>query len=647
LTGCGILIVGIFLRYYKTYKGINFIPITDQDKFCGLLGDNGIGKSSVLESLDCFFNNRAWNLNIATKKSGLDSTNPHIVPVFLIKRNELKGEVFEKAAILNNVALYAPEEEIHSANRSLLVQFRELVSRLERNYHLDDYFIIPIGVDHQGIPSISIFNSKSLVADILGEDVSESKNSLTSDQLREFKPLLEKFKNLIEYIYIPREIDPELFTRLETNEIQILMGETLHEILEERVTPAQIAEINTSLNDFISQLSDELDIYAYRTPTDRQKKLRKNDVYNLIIEAFFNIRKLHKKEGSHWLEIGDLSSGEKQKAIIDVAHKFLLHHRRGGANLIIAIDEPESSLHMSACFDQFDALYDISRSCRQVLFSSHWYGFLPTIETGAVSVLSKKEGSHVFDLINLANYREQVKQMVRESKKRLPYDIRLKSINDFVQSVITSSISDTPYNWVICEGSSEKLYLSAYFSDLIEKDRLRIVPVGGAGEIKRLYNHIATSYEDFKDEISGKIILISDTDSQLVRYETKNHENLICKRIVNCQNEKTTKLVNIDSNPVSPKTEIEDSLNGLLFLDTLKALIDPEDDELLFLKEINEISQNSSFFALDLRSSEWEAIERFFDTDNNKYKFAKSYCHRLSRDYDIPKWIQEIRTWIE
>ncbi|WP_417655711.1 hypothetical protein, partial [Pseudoalteromonas atlantica] len=50
------MIIGAFLRYYKTYQGINYIPITDEDKFCGLVGDNGIGKSSVLESLDTFFN---------------------------------------------------------------------------------------------------------------------------------------------------------------------------------------------------------------------------------------------------------------------------------------------------------------------------------------------------------------------------------------------------------------------------------------------------------------------------------------------------------------------------------------------------------------------------------------------------------------
>lgn len=80
------MIIGIFLKYFKTYKGINFIPLADDSNFCGLLGVNGVGKSSILEALDCFFNNKQWNLNVATKKSGVSSTTPYIVPVFLVER---------------------------------------------------------------------------------------------------------------------------------------------------------------------------------------------------------------------------------------------------------------------------------------------------------------------------------------------------------------------------------------------------------------------------------------------------------------------------------------------------------------------------------------------------------------------------------
>lgn len=357
---------------------------------------------------------------------------------------------------------------------------------------------------------------------------------------------------------------------------------------------------------------------------------------------------MNKRQGENWLEISALSSGEKQKAIIDIAHSLLSKHRDSGANLIIGVDEPESSLHMSACFDQFDALYDISRDCMQVLFSSHWYGFLPTIESGSATIITKEENNHLFDQINLAGYREQIRQLTSSTRGRLPYDVRLKSVNDFVQSVITSTINATPFNWLICEGSSEKLYLSHYLKDLIQEHRLRIVPVGGAKEIKRLYNHLSTSYEDFKDEIEGRIYLLSDTDSQLVKYDVANHPKLKCKRMVNISSTRSTSLVDIQSNPVSPATEIEDTLNGKLFLKTLLEFQSEHPEQLNFLNidMVESTPECCSKYALDLRGSEWEKIEEFFNIDNNKYLFARKYCENIGDDYEIPGWITEIRNWL-
>lgn len=641
------MIIGMFLRYYKTYQGVNYIPITDEDKFCGLVGDNGIGKSSVLESLDTFFNTKPWNFNTVTKKSGKSSTKPQIVPVFLLKRSYFSGDELEKAELLNTIATSISENDVSASLKNHVKAFIEHRDRLNQRVDLSDLLIIPIGVDYKGDTSISLFNNRIAVEKLLGDEEETTKTSLSDDELKAFLPLLTKIKEIVDYIYIPREIDPEVFTKLETNEIQVLMGETLIQILSERVPQKQINEINASLNSFIDTLAQELEVYSYRTPTDRQQYLRKNDVYNLIIQSFFSTRKLHKKQGENWLEISSLSSGEKQKAIINVAHSLLKKHRDTGTNLIIGIDEPESSLHMSACFDQFDALYEISRDAMQVVFSSHWYGFLPTIETGSATVISKNDSTHVFDMINLANYREQIKQLTASSRGRLPYDIRLKSINDFVQSVITSAIGETPFNWIICEGSSEKVYLSAYFQDFIESRRLRIVPVGGAKEIKRLYNHLSISYEDFQEEISGKIILLSDTDAQLVNYEVKNYPNLFCKRMVNCARERTTKLVNIQANPVSPATEIEDSLNGKLFYEILCSFIDSYPQQLGFLNEIaDEISQESSRIALDLKPSQWAEIERFFDSDNNKFAFSKRYAKAINEEYAVPSWIEEIRGWL-
>ena len=69
------MIVGIFLRHIKTYKGINFIPLSDGEKFCGLVGNNGIGKSTVLEALEkIFLQDKDWNINLGHNQS-TDDTN--------------------------------------------------------------------------------------------------------------------------------------------------------------------------------------------------------------------------------------------------------------------------------------------------------------------------------------------------------------------------------------------------------------------------------------------------------------------------------------------------------------------------------------------------------------------------------------------
>ena len=475
-------------------------------------------------------------------------------------------------------------------------------------------------------------------------DFDKTLQQIPDEELNIYQNLLSELKLLFEFIYIPKDIDPENFTQLETREIQSLMGETLNEIVEKCVPQGKIQEINQSLNQFIDSVSEILEEYAFRTGGERQVNLRKHDVYKLIVEAYFKIRKLHKKEGAHWLEMSSLSSGEKQKAIIELAYHFLKSYRTDTQHIILGIDEPESSLHMSACYDQFNKLFEVSLLCKQLVFTTHWYGFIPTVEDGCVSVISKNEKEHIFDLVDICSYRETVKYSIKTSKGKLPYDIRLKSINDFTQSVVTSILTDEPYNWLICEGSSEKIYFESYLTDIKKEKKLRIIPVGGATEIKRIYNNLQVAYEDFKKEIQGKVVLISDTDAELVQYPTRDElKNLMCYRIVNIESDRKTKLVKIESNPVSPKTEIEDTLNGKLFYETLLEFKDNFPELENVLNDITEPSEESVYFALDLSPSKLKLLDNFFNVGNNKFDFAKKYVSKSGDDYEVPDWIDNIK----
>lgn len=638
------MIIGTILRNVKTYSGINYIPLTFGQGFCGIVGNNGIGKSSVLEALDSFFNYRQWNHNIITKKSGFSTTRPHIVPIFMFKTTDVKSTNFELAKKLSDYVWQLEESDVLSQNRDQFKTFAEQLSIIKKEYKIDDTLLLPIGITYDNSISLSFFNTKKL-GEALISGFDKSQQGLDDEQVKQFEPLLQELKDLIEYIYIPKDIDPENFAQLETKEIQSLMGETLIEIVEKCVPQAKIQEINHNLNSFIEKLSSVLEEYSFRTVGERQVFLRKHDVYKLIVEAYFSIRKLHKKEGSHhWLEISALSSGEKQKAIIELAYHFLKDYRTETKKIILAIDEPESSLHMSACYDQFNKLFEVSLFCKQLLFTTHWYGFIPTIEDGCVNVISKSEKGHLFDLVSVSSYREEVKQTIRTSKGKLPYDIRLKSINDFTQSIVTSILTEEPFNWLICEGSSEKIYFEKYFADIKKDKKLRIIPVGGASEIKRIYNNLQVAYEDFKKDIHGKVILISDTDTELIQYSTRDElKNLLCYRIVNIEKDRKTVLVKIDSNPVSPRTEIEDTLNGKLFFETLLDFREAHPELENIIKDITNPSEEASYYALDLSLSKQKILENFFNANNNKFDFANKYVDKMTEAHQIPDWIDNLK----
>ena len=162
------MIVGIFLRNFKTYKSINYIPITDEDRFCGLIGNNGIGKSSVLEAIDCFFNEKVWNYHKAAKTSTPDSLKPHIVPVFLIRKSDIPSKNRASAEILSNYAKevidtnFSPTYQPHV--KSFILHRNKLASNANLNF--DDFFLLPIGIDHKLNISLSILQEMAPINEL-------------------------------------------------------------------------------------------------------------------------------------------------------------------------------------------------------------------------------------------------------------------------------------------------------------------------------------------------------------------------------------------------------------------------------------------------------------------------------------------------
>lgn len=50
------MIASIIIRNYKNFKNINYVSLSNGNKFSALIGENGVGKSSLLSAIDDFLN---------------------------------------------------------------------------------------------------------------------------------------------------------------------------------------------------------------------------------------------------------------------------------------------------------------------------------------------------------------------------------------------------------------------------------------------------------------------------------------------------------------------------------------------------------------------------------------------------------------
>ena len=92
------MILASILRNYKCYKGINMIPFYSDDvqDMNIIIGDNGVGKSAILEGLDTFFNDAPWIVN----KDIRDKKECSVGAVMLIQKDFVESVLDTREKII-------------------------------------------------------------------------------------------------------------------------------------------------------------------------------------------------------------------------------------------------------------------------------------------------------------------------------------------------------------------------------------------------------------------------------------------------------------------------------------------------------------------------------------------------------------------
>lgn len=634
------MIFSLLLRNFKTYQGINYIALSNGSKFSALVGENGAGKSSVLEALDSYFNGSEWNFNHTLSK-GFQEREPFVCPVFLIEKSNFQIPVhrwlLEK---LSETSWKAKPTDFNPSGKThaeLFCQQRQEVIKL--GFKENTHYLFPFGIQKTSraattTPYFSIFET---LKDYAGFE----KYASYTDALIELQKLIH---NYYKFIYLPSELDFKEHTKLESRTMQALLGQKIDKIVRHFIDKNIVTDINTKLSEFLDGLSERLITYEYRKPALKQSLVNLTHFTETIIESYFGSKVLNKKVGKDTVPVADLSSGEKRQALIDVAQAFLTSSaHNSNQQLILAIDEPELSLHVSACFSQFEKLRDVAESGVQVMVTTHWYGFMPIVSNGVAVYCPKTDGGPV--LIDLRCFREDIKKLRQITSGRLPTELELKGTNDLVQSIV-ASITASDYKWVICEGSADKIYLDHYLKD----EGYLIVAVGGSPALKKIYTYIELAVIDARDDINGSVFMLLDTDKKYERFDTKDSiKSIQIRRVKNNEETQRTELITTGNNDFHPATVIEDTLIPRFFLKALESLKDEAPYAALVSKLVKGLkSQDEEMppsFALNLRRLEIKTLDDLFEMAGFKVKFALRYIE-LADIKERPAWMNGITDFL-
>lgn len=482
------------------------------------------------------------------------------------------------------------------------------------------------------------------------------------------KRVYDKFKlNIISqysYQYIPVETSLNEFLRLESKGMQDLMSENIKERIENilieklpieagRTKKQSLLDIvNNDLEAFVDNVAKTIQCidekYDFEKEYKAKTKLTANHLTDIIVESFFSKRKL--KRDSKPIE--NLSAGERKKALIDIAYAFLTQDEKSNQNIILAIDEPESSLHISMCYDQFNRLQELAKNYNVQLFiATHWYGALPIIDDGVLHHINSQDSDSTdIKQFSFSNY--------FSDRKGHPDDIQFKSYFDLVSSVI-SSLRLQEYNWMIVESEDDKKYIAKHLPDHI-KNRIKFLPVGSSSVVSALYSYLYTPLFQGHDKKSfkGKVLCLIDTDIKGVNFLSEKSDIDGLLRIRRLQLDKgDIRLATMDCLVHYP-TEIEEALIPEKFYEALSLVIAEKGDDLIrgnfSLFEFDSQARNSFIKGDDsiiYPSTEVVGNPKYLKDqiyefiNSHKRDICNAYCHlEIS---EKPKWINQVIEYFE
>lgn len=555
------------------------------ENFVGLIGENGVGKSSVFEALNAFFTDQGWVRNKITK-SGKDQCG--VAPIVACTDADL--------------AKYFTADEI----KALKKNSKDLAKNQEYHTSGTEVYISCMRFQDNATP---LFDGRITKTDALGEKVKEF--------------ILTSFK----YIYVSAEVDIDSGTNINSKTTEFIKGSGVVGEITKLIQGTKVevkgkqATIASHINDMvieylntdvIKKLQAVDEGYNYKNlRTGVSSNLSEKQISELAAQALFSNRELTKRTSTKDIGISDMSSGQRRRAFLDFIIVMIGNlEPQEREKLILAIDEPEISVDAGSRIQQFDKLRGLTQEGPSIAFTTHWYGWIAQLIHGCAVLMKDSESGRSIVASKIQDFLD------KDAQQKAPYEMRM--MFDFLSSLGTWAESDSHTKFVLCEGPTDKNYIEIHF------DKHKIIPLRGRDEVIRLFK-IFSDYYFRADKKPSNIVFLIDTDPEKAA-ELKDNGEVNLKRISRDKNGEI-KIVSKDEN-YSEKCAIEDLLSPTPLLKALKESADklPEEKDREFINNLNiKYHDQTGVRAFGIDDVERQKLKEIFKTPMFKLNVSELY----------------------
>lgn len=464
----------LILKNFRIFKEITTI---DFDNLTVFIGKNDIGKSTILEVLEIFFNDKDARIKIDKDdlSKGTDSSEILIGVVF----EDLPRELIIDATVETNLE----EEyllnkdgnlEIHKIYSNGKLKETSILANHPNNPNLKDLLSLKISELKTRAQDLSIDLSeedkrvsskiRKAIIENINEEIELEEISILVDkegtkqiweQLNNYMPLCALFQSDRENVDQDSEVQDPMRIAIK----KILLGEELQIKLK-----GIQKEVETTITEIANQTIEKLN---EMNPEIAQEL--KPEIPEPKWESVFKGITISSDEG---IPLNKRGSGVRRLILLNFfrAEAEKKKEERNVPNIIYAFEEPETSQHPEHQRQLIEAFLELSsRDDTQIILSTHSPGIAGLLPVESLRFLSKRDGR-----ILIEKGTNEILEKIAESLGVLP-SIEKEKINKLKLIVCMEGPTDIEFFKRLSKKIDEDISI-----DIENDQRIILIPLGGS-----------------------------------------------------------------------------------------------------------------------------------------------------------------------